>query len=218
MNRKDIKTLKDYCLAPVREILNNEMFLFIDNNSSVLGVAHADVYFPQKQWYFVYDNTLNLAFSPNLDDRLGVFLLLEYLPRFVKIDVLITDDEEIELSTGKFFHPEKEYNWMVEFDKSGDGIAIYNYKWDVKYLYKYFDPIVEGNYSDICAMYHLKTMAFNVGINYYDAHQINCYAPLDATRENIEKFLYFYEENKDKKFPFQLEKEVEEVLEDEEEE
>jgi putative aminopeptidase FrvX len=132
MNRKDIKTLKDYCLAPVKEILGNEMYLFIDNNSSVLGVAHADVHFPQKQWYFSYNNTLNLAFSPNLDDRLGVFLLLEYLPRFAKIDTLITDNEEIELSTGKFFYPEKEYNWIVEFDRNGDGSESSNARQGIK--------------------------------------------------------------------------------------
>jgi len=130
-----------------------------DNGASVLGVAHLDSVLrapPEKEGPFVY--------APQLDDRLGVWILLDVLPRLgVKVDVLLTDCEEIGQTTARFFRPNRDYNWIFEFDRRGSDVVMYQYESDAysDLLRDYGFRLGRGSYSDIAALEHLGVTRFH---------------------------------------------------------
>ena len=79
-----------------------------DHGAKVLGVAHLDT---------VMNRTPRLrdsvVIAPQLDDRLGVFCLLNLLPSMgITVDVLLTTGEERGRTTAANFYGS--YNWIVE--------------------------------------------------------------------------------------------------------
>ena len=197
----NIKRLKEICLEKTPDLVNNQDYLYIDKGGKVLAVAHADTVFKDNELFFLHEPGKNIVFSPGLDDRLGVYIILEVLKN-ADIDILITTGEESMNSSAKLFFPSKSYNWMVEFDREENDVAIYQYKWDKKFLKKYFPAISYGSYSDIVELGHLGCLGLNIGIGYYYRHKINCYALLSETEKAVKRFLKFFEENKDKQFKF----------------
>ncbi|GAF93879.1 unnamed protein product, partial [marine sediment metagenome] len=95
--------------------------IFIDNGGDILGVAHSDNYGTDYGGNNTHFNIIeNRIYNASLDDRAGVYILLDLLPKLnIKCDVLITIDEEIGASSAQLFETEKEYNWMFEFDRTG---------------------------------------------------------------------------------------------------
>ena len=87
---------------------HGKLSVFIDNGASVLGVAHLDTVYPDKTWFFADEENV---YCPRLDDRLGVYLLLDVIHRLgVKCDILLTDGEESMLSSAQGWSTDKEYN------------------------------------------------------------------------------------------------------------
>lgn len=171
---------------------------FQDNGAKVLAVSHLDDVMwstPVKRSHKVY--------CPQLDDRLGVFCILGLLPQLgVNVDVLLTDGEEMGRSTGYYFDPPKEYNWIVEFDRAGSDIVMYQYETRKKrkMMRSYGFETAFGAFSDISSMDHLGVWAFNVGIGYYAQHTQQCWANLNVTKSQMLKFAKFWEEKKDTPF------------------
>ena len=172
---------------------------FQDNGANVLAVAHLDsvmVSKPYKKGSFVI--------APQLDDRLGAWVILNLLPQLnIKVDVLLTDCEEVAKSTAEHFEPDKQYNWMVEFDRHGSDIVMYQYEHTdyVNLLEKFGFKCGFGSFSDICTLDHLDIMGFNVGIGYYREHTKHCYADLAITKKQVLKFAEFWQEYKDTPLP-----------------
>jgi hypothetical protein len=151
-----------------------------------------------------YDKRKKTIHSGVLDDRLGAFILSEYLMRELDFDLLLTVGEEQHRSTAKFFNPEgKKYKWVFSFDRRGNDVVMYDYESPemVKLLEKYGYEINRGSYSDICELEHLGCKAFNFGIGYQKAHSKDCYANVDDILNNVERFKRFYADNKDRHFP-----------------
>lgn len=174
------------------------LLFFRDNGAKVLGVAHLD--------YVGFQNPIrqdNIVRCTQLDDRLGVWCLLNLLPKFgVKTDVLLTDNEERCRSTGQYFQPSKAYNWIVEFDRAGSDVVFYHYdipRWEnVWQDWK----IGLGSYSDILVMDHLGVCAANIGTGYYLPHTNNCYADLNVTVSQVKKFAQFWRQYKNTRFEY----------------
>ena len=169
-----------------------------DNGAKVLGVAHLD--------WVMYAEPKKIGtriHCPQLDDRLGVWILLGLLPKLgVKIDTLLTMGEESCRSTGAWFHPEKQYNWIIEFDRAGKDIVFYQYEdfaetWE-NYGFKYG----MGSFSDISSMDHLGCMAANLGIGYHGQHSPRCHADLTDTLYQVRHFADFWHDHKDIPFPY----------------
>jgi len=195
----NIKKLREIALEKTSNLVNNQDYLYIDKGGKVLAVAHADTVFKDDELFFLYEQRKNIVFSPGLDDRLGVYILLEVLKN-ADIDILITTGEESMNSSANLFFPSKSYNWMVEFDRVGNDIVTYQYEWDREFLRKYFPIINYGSYSDIVDLEHLRCLGLNIGIGYYSNHRINCYALLSETERAIKRFFKFFEENKNRRF------------------
>lgn len=189
------------------DILKGRKYRFIDNNSNVLAVVHVDVspaiYNIRRSYRRTGDD---FVISPSLDDRLGLNIILDELPNLgVNVDVLITDDEEIGLSTAQLFVPTKEYNWMFQFDRRGHDVVMYDYETreNIKLLEKYGFEVGVGSFSDICYLDFLGVTGFNFGTGYYLEHTRNSYADLQITSEVVERFVRFYHAMKDVKLSYE---------------
>lgn len=145
-----------------------------------------------------------MVFTPVLDDRLGAYVILDYLSQIkgLKYDFLLTTGEEKASSTGKIFKSKKQYNWLVEFDRRGTDVVTYRYDGDgFDALLKDYFIVGNGSFSDISGMQHLGAKAFNVGIGYHDEHAINSFCRLDEFRLQMARFIRFYRDFKDKALP-----------------
>lgn len=197
-----------------------------DIDNQPLGVAHLDTV---KQWKYspVFGTRI---YNPALDDRLGVFTLMYYLPKYygIRMNILLTDDEEIGKSTAKNFVNDfvltlyQRFPYIVEFDRHGTNhVALYQYA--DNYWSKYVkdamrvEAVVPGLVSDISYMGALGTKAMNVAIGYYDEHGDQCYADLIEYYEQIRKFAAFYDTSKGYKFahayrPNELEAHIQSIM------
>jgi hypothetical protein len=179
---------------------HHDYYNFRDNGSKVLAVAHLDnVVDPE----LIQCNFLNTAggpvvYSPALDDRLGAYIILDLLPKLgITYDVLLTTGEEWGQSTAAFFEPPKEYDWIIEFDRGGMDVVMYQYDDDeTRDLVRDAGARVgEGSFSDIAYLEHLGVKAFNWGVGYQDYHSVRSHAYLDDTFTMVEHYLSFHENN-----------------------
>ena len=173
--------------------------IFIDNQADVLAVGHLDyVYFNEKpdiDW-----KTGIISNTPQLDDRLGVWVILYLLPSInpdFKYDILLCDSEEVGRSTGQNWEfGEKQYNFGFEFDRAGTDTVLYQYdspEW--RESVSDISKIGRGAFSDISALEHLETKMMNIGVGYYAQHTPDCFAKLAETISMAESFLAWADDN-----------------------
>jgi hypothetical protein len=207
--------LENYCTMTEEDLLlllsmeqgavHEKGYVYINRGAKVLAVCHADVNAGVKKYRdFVTFRSVTgqtIALSPALDDRLGIWLVMEVL-KDLKMDVLITTGEESGKSTASEFYPDKDYNWIVEFDRRGADVVTYDYHNDEMMLE--FDEagfkLGLGSFSDISVMEHLGVAGFNVGIGYHQEHTRGCWANLNETNKQINKFRKFYFRNYETEF------------------
>lgn len=203
MSRFSMKQLNACCSASEDRLFSlcNERpkpeYALHSRNARILGVAHCDWMTGLKQQFAVAtlkDETL--IFSPQLDDRIGVYTLLYLLPSLgVAVDTLLTTDEEIGRSTASEFTTDKQYNWMCEFDRRGTDVVSYQYH-DMKEHTKKFFTNGYGSFSDISCLDHLGVLGMNVGVAYSGEHTNRCFMVLEDYIDQIVRFVRFYREYK----------------------
>ena len=178
---------------------NGEIFYYQDNDAKVLGVAHLDTVGDTE--VYLTNATLQCM---QLDDRLGVWVLCNLLPRIgINLDILLTDQEERAQSTARHFYPEKKYNWVVEFDRAGTDVVFYQYdEWEDLWKKEGWRTSY-GSFSDICWLDHLGVMCANVGVGYHFQHSKNCCANLNDTVRQAKRFARFWDTYKDEPFLYE---------------
>ena len=146
-----------------------------------------------------------LVFSPELDDRLGAYLILDYLPAIgIVADVLLTDHEEIGQTTARDFEPSKHYNAIVELDRGGTDAVFYQYGGgDLEERASDFFPIGNGSHSDISGMEHCGCECVNVGIGFNNAHTEWCNASLGTVRKQMSALADFLTSIDGEVFPYE---------------
>lgn len=175
------------------------------DNNKVLAVAHCDSVDHDSD-HFCTDPESDVVFSSRLDDRLGVFIIMDVLPSLgINTDILLTDCEECGWTTAedaaKDIGTDHPYNWMFQFDRHGPGAVTYQYTGMRKYLRPYFDNIEHGSFSDICKMDGLGICGVNVGTAYYNEHTAGSYALLNILSDQIERFVRLYEDGREVRIP-----------------
>lgn len=168
--------------------------IFVDNDAKILFVAHLDTVCTPKIKLITKDR----IFAPGLDDRLGCWTAY-VLSRKYDADLLLTDLEESGKTTAQY-HDCKDYNWVVEFDREGKDVVMYDITNDD------FETALEkhwttgfGSFSDI-SMLDTTACCFNLGIGYRLAHSELSYVDKAVYYRQLKKFDKFYRENKDTKF------------------
>lgn len=177
---------------------DKRQLLFVDNGADVLGIAHLDGTLEPTHFFHGrgYHDGQYQIMSTMVDDRLGVFTLLNILPQLpdVKIDILLTVGEEQGNSTAQFFKPPRQYNWMFQFDRGGTDAVHYQYTkpmW-LSALRKHFTGINHGMASDISLMGHLGCQGVNIGTAYYDYTSHRGWANLNQLVKQVRLFENFY--------------------------
>lgn len=204
--------LKWYCLADVDMLMNlgnkvvtkRGQYSHVDNGGDVLAVVHADTVARGKP---KFSYTLTGAKSIALDDRLGVYMAFEMLPKLgVVVDVLITDNEEIMRSTGAMFVG-KEYNWLMGLDRNGTDVVMYQYHSRERETMLRGEgwKVSHGSYSDICDMEGLGVVGFNFGIGYRDAHTEGCHCRRGTIKKQAKRIAEFWRKHHETKFVFEHE-------------
>lgn len=227
VQERDCMRLENYCMLSTDDLMtmlsnsggakDHGDYVFFDRGSKVLLVAHADVSPSIERCRFFSQTDIHMpgykdirVFSPYLDDRLGVWTVLEYLPAMgIYCDVLITTGEEVGNSSASDFavdYFDKEYNWIVEFDRRGEDVVTYQYKSKkmAKALKRQGFRIGQGSFSDICELDEFGCACFNVGLGYHREHSTECWASLAEFRRQMKKFTAFYWENRQKTFPYHM--------------
>lgn len=185
------------CIQDAAELLDGQRLRYIDNGSNVLAVAHTDFVLGRGD-VLRYRRKGDRVRCISLDDRLGVHIILDVLPKLgIKPDVLLTTDEEIGASTAGLFDPPKEYNWIFSFDRRGAGAVTYDYGCMDSIAKYYFRRLYYGAFSDISSLEHLQCGGINIGTGYYDEHSMRCNADLAVMRRQVKRFAEMFEALKD---------------------
>ena len=223
--------LKDICKRPVdwywRKYADNVIeedgrkCIYINNDSNVLAVAHLDTVVDVRKTFNFNPYTRNntrIIKCPALDDRLGVYIILDMLPEGLGegwADILLTTDEEIGKSTVDIFvdkyKDDHAYNWIVEFDRRGgkllksEDAVLYSYLIDSKEFKEAlkdsgFTDVSRGSYTDIAGMQDLGVKGFNVAVGYLNNHSTKALMYPVQTEYAVSNFMHFYRANKDTKF------------------
>lgn len=198
---KETETNKTWKTSRANKHTMEGRYGFTDNGSNILAVAHMD--FVKLPYHFkvLHLATEKLIFCPRLDDRLGVYTIMDLLPRLgINVDVLLTDNEEIGMSSAAQFKTHKQYNWVVEFDRREDDVATYQY--NIRELNKFFKTS-RGSFSDIAELDFLGAQAFNVGVGYEKEHTNRCLMSLGVYFDQIARFVEFWKEYKDTHFQYE---------------
>jgi hypothetical protein len=179
----------------------NDWFAFKDNGSDILAVAHLDTVADAdaRRANFVNTEAGPVVFSRALDDRLGAYTILELLPRLgLNFDVLLTVGEEMGQSTAAFFETTKQYKWIIEFDRGGTDVVLYQYENDdmVSRVKASGARVGVGSYSDVSYMSHVGAKGINWGVGYRDYHGPRAHAYIDDYVAMIAYFLEFHRTNR----------------------
>jgi hypothetical protein len=164
--------------------------IFIDNGAKVLFVAHLDTV--QEPFFHGYNKKKQILICDGLDDRLGFYVACTLVNTYkLKADILLCDNEEKGATTAQY-HTCKEYNWIVEFDRTGYDVVTYNRDCPdlIKALTSYWKK-GWGSFSDICAI-GTKSACFNLGIGYTTAHAKKDIVNIKLHNEQINDFITFY--------------------------
>lgn len=179
-------------------------YIYQNNNANVLAVAHMDTVFDKDNHYFYAEG--KYVNSGKLDNRIGVYILLDILPQIGTFDLLLTDLEESIQSTAAHFKPENDYNWIVEFDRLGHDVVMYSYEDDEMFnLMACYDfPVGRGTFSDIAELEYLGVKGFNFGNGTKGQHTTKCSVDLEVLEEQMVKFDIFYKEMNEVKLPHEI--------------
>lgn len=193
----NLDALEARCRQSVEQLLGPRTregrYKYIDNGSLILAVAHCDVVSGLPVWFAASRGQPDgdVVFSPALDDRLGVYTILDLLPKLgIAVDVLLTDDEECAQSTAGIFVPGKKYNWGVEFDRRGEDAVCYRYVDMEDPAARYF-RVGRGTFSDISCL-QAGCQCLNVGVGYVEEHTEACRCHLEVYFRQIARFLAMY--------------------------
>lgn len=196
---------------------NGNQYLYVDRGAEILAVAHLDTVadgrsYGKKAEKFSQPSVTKAGYndieigSIALDDRLGVFMLMDVLPYLgLRYDILLTTDEEIGLSTAMYFNTRKEYNWIFEIDRRDYGtVVLYDFETkEARTALQSLDYKIEiGSFSDICHLDQLGCVGFNFGAGYKYEHTNSCYTRTSWMNVVVQMFVDFYKYYSDTYFPY----------------
>ena len=206
----DIELLKKRCYQHIDTFEGEHVstpagpYIFIDNGADILAVAHLDTVLES----LIFVEQYGFVTSPVLDDRLGVHIILDVLPKIgLKYDVLLTTGEEQCNSTAYHFTPPRQYKWMFEFDRHGIDVVLYQYEnGETRNAVESVGADIGlGTYTDLVDLNHLGCVGFNWGCAYDLEHTYSCYVDLELCEYMIGLFVDFYKEYRNTKFEHKVE-------------
>jgi len=179
-----------------RTIEGDRSFWHIKQGGTVCLMAHVDtVKTPTIPRH--YNGTI---WAKGLDDRLGIYMAMRLYSERDDVDVIITDDEEIGMSTAEMLTKKDlaQYNSIIELDRAGNDFVHYGCAdTDLINAYTVYAEEGIGAFSDIDYIedYARQCGCINVGIGYENAHGDDSFVEikdLAKSWKNINSFLDVY--------------------------
>lgn len=204
LHQRLIQPTSDFASLGETSYHDGHQLTYIDNGGSVLAVCHLDTVLQADP---IFDGGKVIA--PQLDDRLGAYIILDLLPSMgLKYDLLLCDAEEIGQSTARNFIPPKAYNWAFEFDRQGTDSVLYDYESSKRWFKAVaeFSRIGMGSFSDISDLTPWGFCAVNWGCGYHMQHTLKCYANLIDTVYMVKNFINFFNLYENTVFPYRQKK------------
>jgi hypothetical protein len=206
MSIEDFRKINCKKISFERIDIENTFYYYANRGASILAVAHLDTVQPPAHFKRLVLPHRDLVFSPTLDDRLGVYVILDLLPNLTAhtYDILLTTDEERGQSSAQHFSTDKRYNWVFQFDRRGDDVALYQYLHSEasKKLPLYGLKPTRGSYSDIASLEHLGCFCMNVGVGYDNNHSLDAFADIRTLELMVRRFIGFLSDHHDKHLPY----------------
>jgi len=206
----DLRKMAEYCSASKKDLVRACDWHTHDSSSGylamrrtpgarILAVAHIDFLRSGKIHYVSRKRIVSSA----LDDRAGVYIVMDLLPKLgILADVLLTDNEETSGSTIRNLGVGMldAYNWIVQFDRRNEGAVYYGYHEMLPILGKYFPSVERGTFTCISAIEACSPVgAFNVGVAYSQEHTEQCALDGVALNRQMMRFRDFYRDMVDTK-------------------
>ena len=164
-----------------------------DKNRPLL-VAHADTVLENRA--YEYDTETGIVVSSELDDRLGIAIILCLLLDGIDVSCLVCDNEETGRTTATQFIKETKLTpvWLTEFDRRGTDVVCYEYETPIlcSMLEHCGFTVGRGSFSDISSMESLEVIGFNVGVAYHKEHSLKCHANLNQTLSQVDRWLLWF--------------------------
>ena len=181
-----------------------ERYRLTQREGTILGVAHCD--YVEDAWSYptLFDNSSKLR-AGQVDDRVGVWLLLDVLPAIIPtFDVLLTTDDEIGCSSAGEVDELLAYNWTFQFDRRGTDFVDYDLS--SKKFKKAFQKTTGiregiGSFSDICMLPDSCGSRVNIGTAYYNEHTPDAHVDLIECYSQVMAFAEFAKQYADDSFP-----------------
>lgn len=208
----DYALLQKTCTMPIESFWElgkpketaNGTYTYINRGSNILSIAHLDTVYQRSHFHKLGLADGNVwVMSPWLDNRLGTYILLHLLPTLgIELDVLLTEGEEAGKSTAAYFTSRKKYKWMVSFDRASNDVVCYRYT-DASFSKAILDAgyksVSHGTRSDIDYLAHLGCRGLNIGngLVQVESHGLFSTANMNTCVSQVEKFVTFYDANKD---------------------
>jgi len=185
-------------------------YIYVKRGANILGVAHVDTVLDFK-WadMITFPDGAKIIYSPSLDDRVGVWLLLE-LSHFMQFDMVFTTDEEQGASTITDWqenNSEKKYNWAFQFDRGYDDIALYDFYYNREFREDVSmttgSGVDFGSYTCVSSLN--KFCGMNIGKVFEGAHTKDCRVKSTWIENAVLKFVKFYMKKRDEKYEYKYE-------------
>lgn len=212
--KQSIDSFENGMFGDVVNCPNGLTYTYLKRGGKILAVAHRDVVksIAESDICRIQGNDF---YAPQLDDRLGVHLILDVLAKYgIDYDILLTDGEEYGKSTAQYFTTDVDYNFIVEFDRAGLDTVMYEYhtKDKQKLLESYNLEVGWGSFTDICHLTHIGLWAVNFAVAYYGQHTLNCRVDMKQLEERLlPNIIKFLQENQNTKFVHEKDKVIQRI-------
>lgn len=219
--KHNYKIFKEICLWSPEQIAkkyglkekesSHGKYWHLNNRSNVLGIAHTDSVSNLKHFRIINLPDETIIYNTSLDDRAGVYVLLYVLPQLgINVDVLLTEGEEVGRSTGEEYAydvmTEHNYNWMFQFDRGYDEVALYQYEDNTNWkriIKEIWGKVDYGLFSDISFMDCMGICGLNIPTGYRDYHMSSAHIYMSVLNYNLGRFKKFYDTYKNIKFHYE---------------